>query len=65
MVDQILHSLHKLDSAWQFDVPVKRGFVDPVRMEVKQVRITLRGKYVDSETTRFVAHVLDLIAQDR
>jgi hypothetical protein len=47
MVDQVLHSLHKLGRAWQFGVPVIRRFVDPARMEVKQLQITGGDKYVD------------------
>jgi hypothetical protein len=64
MVDQTLHSLYKLDRARQFGVPVKRRFLNPARMEVKEARISTRDKYVDSETTSFVAHARSLISQD-
>jgi hypothetical protein len=46
-------------------VNIERDLVDPSRMQVQQLRITDSGKYLNSWTTRFSAHVLNLITQYR
>lgn len=63
MIDETFHSRHKLTGAGQFRVKVERDLIDPMRMEVEQLRLTDRGKYVNGATTCFPAHVPDLLTQ--
>ena len=42
---------------------IERGLIDPARMKIKQARIADGSKYVDGETTWFVADSSHLIPQ--